>query len=62
MMSFEELVQEELSKPNYLIEKSQPDSEEAYTVIYFSSSGIYNEDNAETFTKEIIVEKSPLCF
>lgn len=52
--NIEELIQKELSKPNYLIESSPSDEKEAYTAIYFSSNGIFGNKKIDLFKEKII--------
>ena len=53
MAKLETLIQQELSKPNYLI-----DSNNEYVAIYFSSCGIFGGDNIEMFKSKIMEKNS----
>lgn len=52
MMLINELVEKELDKPNYLIDGSGEEGD--YAVIYFSSNGVFGDNDVELFKKNII--------
>lgn len=54
MSDIKELVQKELCNPNFLIAEDECKGEELYTAIYFSSCGMFGENDAELFKKNII--------
>lgn len=53
-LNLDELIQQEFAQPNYLIQTNKPTTNETYTVIYFSSCGLYESSNPDNFIKEII--------
>lgn len=55
-----ELINKELAKPNYLIEKND-EHKDKYMVIYFSSMGLFGKDNIDLF-KYKIMEKNVFEF